>query len=114
LRDFESIFKENCKVINLVRFGFVFASCMLLLSAPAAAQGAAGGGNIPGAIGAGLAVIGAALGIGFLGKGAVESIARQPESAGTIQVAMIIAAALIEGLAFYAVFVCSGQNPFAG
>ena len=102
-------------MINLVRFGFVFAGCMLLLSAPAAAQGAAaGGGDIPGAIGAGLAVIGAGLGIGFLGKGAVESIARQPESAGTIQVAMIIAAALIEGLAFYAVFVCSSQNPFGG
>jgi F-type H+-transporting ATPase subunit c len=102
-------------VINLVRFGLVFAGCMLLMSVPAMAQdAAAAGGNIPGAIGAGLAVIGAGLGIGFLGKGAVESIARQPESSGTIQVAMIIAAALIEGLAFYAVLVCSQQNPFAG
>jgi F-type H+-transporting ATPase subunit c len=44
-----------------------------------------------------------------LGKGAVESIARQPEQAGTIRVAMIIAAALIEGVAFYAVYVCSTQ-----
>jgi len=102
-------------VINLVRFGLVFAGCMLLMSVPAVAQdAAAAGGSIPGAIGAGLAVIGAGLGIGFLGKGAVESIARQPESSGTIQVAMIIAAALIEGLAFYAVLVCSQQNPFAG
>jgi len=102
-------------VINLVRFGLVFAGCMLLMSVPVMAQdAAAAGGNIPGAIGAGLAVIGAGLGIGFLGKGAVESIARQPESSGTIQVAMIIAAALIEGLAFYAVLVCSQQNPFAG
>jgi F-type H+-transporting ATPase subunit c len=41
-------------------------------------------------------------------------MARQPESSGTIQIAMIIAAALIEGLAFYAVYVCSTQNPFAG
>ena len=71
-------------MINLVRFGFVFAGCMLLLSAPAAAQGAAGGGNIPGAMGAGWAVVGAALGIGFLGRGAVESISRQSESAGLI------------------------------
>ncbi|MCU0718818.1 MAG: ATP synthase F0 subunit C [Pirellula sp.] len=78
------------------------------------ASAAEGAGGVPGAIGAGLAVIGAGLGIGFLAKGAVESIARQPESAGTIQIAMIIAAALIEGLAFYAVFVCSQQNPFTG
>jgi F-type H+-transporting ATPase subunit c len=87
-------------------FGLIF-----VLAAPASAQEAASG-AIPGAIGAGLAVIGAALGIGMLAKGAVESIARQPEASGTIQVAMIIAAALIEGLAFFAVIVCQGQNPF--
>ncbi len=83
---------------------------VLLMAASASAQDT--GGNIPGAIGAGLAVIGAGLGIGLLAKGAVESIGRQPEAAGNIQINMIIAAALIEGLAFYAVFVCSGQNPF--
>jgi F-type H+-transporting ATPase subunit c len=55
-----------------------------------------------GAIGAGLAVIGAGLGIGMIGKGATESIARQPEAAGKIQTAMIIAAALIEGVALFA------------
>jgi F-type H+-transporting ATPase subunit c len=81
-----------------------------LLSVPASAAEGAG---IPGAVGAGLVVIGAGLGIGFLAKGAVESIGRQPEASGTIQTAMIIAAALIEGLAFYAVFVCSQQNPWA-
>ena len=100
-------------MISLVRFGMLFVGCLLVMAMPASAQSAAGGG-IPGAIGAVLAVIGAALGIGFLGKGAVESMARQPESSGTIQIAMIIAAALIEGLAFYAVYVCSTQNPFAG
>lgn len=100
-------------MISLVRFGFLFVGCMLLMAMPASAQAVSGGG-IPGAIGAGLAVIGAGLGIGFLGKGAVESIARQPESAGVIQIAMIIAAALIEGLAFYAVYVCSTQNGFPG
>lgn len=81
-----------------------------LFSVPASA---AEGVGMPGAVGAGLAVIGAGLGIGFLAKGAVESIGRQPEASGTIQTAMIIAAALIEGLAFYAVFVCSQQNPWA-
>lgn len=83
-----------------------------LMAFPASAQGAAGG-AIPGAVGAGLVVIGAGLGIGLLAKGALESIGRQPEAAGTIQVNMIIAAALIEGLAFFAVYVCMQQNPFA-
>ncbi|MDW3208805.1 MAG: ATP synthase F0 subunit C [Reichenbachiella sp.] len=55
-----------------------------------------------GAIGAGLAVLGAGLGIGMIGKGATESIARQPEAAGKVQTAMIIAAALIEGVALFA------------
>lgn len=58
-----------------------------------------------GAIGAGLAVLGAGLGIGLIGKGATESIARQPEAASKIQTAMIIAAALIEGAALFAVVV---------
>jgi F-type H+-transporting ATPase subunit c len=55
-----------------------------------------------GAIGAGLAVLGAGIGIGWIGKGATEGIARQPEAAGKIQTAMIIAAALIEGVALFA------------
>ncbi|NQZ75571.1 MAG: ATP synthase F0 subunit C [Ekhidna sp.] len=58
-----------------------------------------------GAIGAGIAVLGAGLGIGLIGKGATESIARQPEAAGKVQTAMIIAAALIEGAALFGVVV---------
>ncbi len=60
---------------------------------------------IPGlkAVGAGLAVIGAGIGIGRIGGSACESIARQPDMAGPIQTAMIIAAALIEGAAFAAI-----------
>jgi F-type H+-transporting ATPase subunit c len=57
------------------------------------------------AIGAGLAVIGAALGIGKIGSSAMEAIARQPEAGGKIQTAMIISAALIEGVALFAVVV---------
>ncbi len=56
-------------------------------------------------IGAGLAVIGAGLGIGLIGKGAMEGMARQPEAAGKIQTGMIIAAALIEGAALFGVVV---------
>ncbi|MCB9196943.1 MAG: ATP synthase F0 subunit C [Flavobacteriales bacterium] len=55
-------------------------------------------------IGAGLIVIGAGLGIGRIGGSAMEAIARQPEAAGKIQTAMLIAAALIEGIGFAALF----------
>lgn len=57
-------------------------------------------------IGAGIAAIGAGMGIGQIGKSAVESIARQPEAAGDIRSNMIVAAALIEGVAFFAIVVC--------
>lgn len=57
------------------------------------------------AIGAGLAVLGAGLGIGRIGGSAVEGIARNPEAASKIQTAMIIAAALIEGVALFGVVV---------
>ncbi len=55
----------------------------------------------------GLVVIGAAYGISKLASAAYESMARQPEVSGSIQTAMIIAAALIEGFTFYALFICS-------
>lgn len=60
--------------------------------------------QIPVMVGAGLVLIGAGLGIGKIGGSAMEAIARQPEASGKIQVAMIISAALIEGLAFAALF----------
>ncbi|GGG92854.1 MULTISPECIES: ATP synthase F0 subunit C [Polaribacter] len=55
-------------------------------------------------IGAGLIVIGAGLGIGKIGGSAMDAIARQPEASGKIQTAMLIAAALIEGIGFAALF----------
>ena len=58
-----------------------------------------------GAIGAGLAVLGAGLGIGKIGGSAMDAIARQPEATNKIQTAMIIAAALIEGVALFGVVV---------
>ncbi len=57
------------------------------------------------AIGAGLAVIGAGLGIGRIAGQAMDAIARQPEAGAMIQTSMIIAAALIEGVALFAVVV---------
>jgi F-type H+-transporting ATPase subunit c len=68
--------------------------------------------SFSGAFGVGLTVIGAAYGIGKLASAALESMARQPEVAGSIQTAMIIAAALIEGFTFYALYICSTQNPW--
>jgi F-type H+-transporting ATPase subunit c len=58
------------------------------------------------AIGAGLCVLGAGIGIGLIGKGAVESMARQPEAAGNIRGSMILTAAFVEGAALFAIVVC--------
>jgi F-type H+-transporting ATPase subunit c len=58
--------------------------------------------EIPTLVGAGLIVIGAGLGLGKIGGSAMDAIARQPEASGKIQTAMIIIAALLEGLAFAA------------
>jgi len=64
------------------------------------------------AIGAGLAAIGAGIGIGQIGKGAVEGIARQPEAANDIRANMIVAAAFVEAVALFAVVVALlGNNP---
>lgn len=57
-------------------------------------------------IGAGVAAIGAGIGIGKIGGSAVEAMARQPEATGAIQSNMIVAAALVEGVALFAVIVC--------
>ena len=60
--------------------------------------------EIPAIVGAGLVVIGVGMGIGRMGGSAMEAIARQPEAYGKIQTAMLIAAALIEGIGFAALF----------
>jgi F-type H+-transporting ATPase subunit c len=61
--------------------------------------------NAGGAVGAGLAAMGAGIGIGQIGKGAVEGIARQPEATNDIRANMILAAALVEGAALFAIIV---------
>jgi F-type H+-transporting ATPase subunit c len=62
-------------------------------------------GNAGGAVGAGLAAMGAGIGIGQIGKGAVEGIARQPEATNDIRANMILSAALVEGAALFAIIV---------
>jgi F-type H+-transporting ATPase subunit c len=79
---------------------------ILLDAATDAKVAAASFSKMGAAIGAGLAAIGAGIGIGRIGGSAMESIARQPESSGDIRANMIVAAALIEGAVFFAIVVC--------
>lgn len=74
-----------------------------MLGILAAAAGVTGLGA---AIGAGITAIGAGIGIGKIGSSAMEAIARQPESVGEIRSNMIVIAALVEGVALFAVIVC--------
>jgi F-type H+-transporting ATPase subunit c len=73
------------------------------VSTEAAAASAKGLAMAGGAIGAGIAALGAGVGIGQIGKGAVESIARQPEASGDIRANMILTAAFVEGVALFGV-----------
>lgn len=96
------------KITKIVKHTLIAAAAAAIVPTAAFAQAAATGtttGKGLAALGAGLAVVGGGLGIGFVGKGAVESIARQPEAAGKIQINMILAAALIEGATLFAVVV---------
>ena len=78
---------------------------MMLATILQAAVGAAFG-NAGIALGAAIAVVGAAMGLGRIGQSAMESIARQPEAAGDIRGAMIIIGAFMEGVALFAMIVC--------
>ena len=78
----------------------------MLLSVLLQAAAGAAIGKLGAAMGAGLAVIGAGLGIGKIGGSAMEAIARQPEVSGDIRMNMIIIAALVEGVALFAIVVC--------
>lgn len=97
--------KQSIRILALALGAF------LAMTVPAmAADGGISGIHFSGAIGAAVTIIGAGYGIGRIGSAAVENMARQPEVAGQIQTAMIIAAALIEGVTFFALIVCIGQN----
>lgn len=112
--------KESARVA----LALIVVGALLMVASPAMAQehvpdtaasGAASTGgffpgktaaNLGGAIGAGLVVMGGAAGIGRIGGSAVESMARQPEAAGSISTAMIITSAMIEGATLFAVLGC--------
>jgi F-type H+-transporting ATPase subunit c len=103
--------------MSRVVFGVAFLLLGLLLVSPTFAQEFGADGFLAQAdantyrrmfrgVGAGLAVIGAGVGIGRIGGSACESIARQPEFGGRVQTAGIIFAALIEGAAFAVILLC--------
>jgi F-type H+-transporting ATPase subunit c len=92
------------KFVKMLALAFTL---LFLTQAVASAQGTTVAGPFSNLreLAVGLVIIGAAMGIGNLAKGAVESMARQPEIAGQLQITMIIAAALIEGATFFALIV---------
>jgi F-type H+-transporting ATPase subunit c len=113
--------KENVNVNKLCRIALLCVAVLLVVApawaadapkdaaaAPAAAAAAPVNWTIlaGASFGAGMVILGAAYGIGKIGSSAVESMARQPEVAGNIQTAMVIAAVLIEGATFFALIVC--------
>ena len=92
--------------MKFVKSAALVLGLLLVASATASAQApVAGAPPRYNGIGIGLVIIGAGLGIGRLAGSAVESMARQPELAANIQTAMIIAAALIEGVTFFALII---------
>jgi|SRR5579884_1582306 len=101
-------------MLKLSRLMVLSGLLLLLLCAPAMAQ--TGGdahstfllsGNAVGAgLGAAFTIVGAGLGFGKIGSAALESMARQPEVAGRVQTAMIVIAALLEGVTLFALVVC--------
>ena len=78
----------------------------MLLSVLLQAAAGVGISKLGAAIGAGIAVLGAGIGIGKIGSSAMEGIVRQPEASGDLRMNMIIAAALVEGVALIAIVVC--------
>ncbi len=97
---------------NIVRI-FVVLAIVLVAAAPVMAADSVfkdPSFGFTSTFGTGLVVIGAAYGISKLAASAYDGMSRQPEVAGNIQTAMIIAAALIEGFTFFALIICMGGN----
>jgi F-type H+-transporting ATPase subunit c len=96
-------------VLGMLVIGFAFLTPVVALAQEAGESASFltsnGAAWLGGAIGAGLAIMGGAAGIGRIGGSAVESMARQPAAAGQISTAMIITAAMIEGATLFAVVV---------
>jgi F-type H+-transporting ATPase subunit c len=105
------------QVLALVAFAWFLAAGPALAqeAKPVPSTPVISGSSIGAGIGAALTLVGAGIGFGRIGAAALESMARQPEVAGRIQVAMIIIAAILEGATFFSLIVCiliNGQGTF--
>jgi F-type H+-transporting ATPase subunit c len=108
--------------MKVVKLALMAVGVLLVMAVPAFAQTPTfpsapviSGAGIGAGIGAGLIMIGAGLGFGRIGASALESMARQPETAARVQVAMIIIAALLEGATFFGLLICfnmAGKTTF--
>jgi F-type H+-transporting ATPase subunit c len=92
--------------LALIAFLMVFMTATPVLAADTAGTGAFYGAGVGAGVGAGLAILGAGMGFGRIGSSALESMARQPETAARVQTAMIIIGALLEGATFFALLIC--------
>ncbi len=104
-------------IFTLAMLAFAAAAVLapeVALAADAPANAMNTGSGLGAGLAVGFAVLGAGLGIGRIGGSAVEAIARQPEMAGKIFINMILTAALIEGVALFAVVVGLGAFPGGG
>jgi F-type H+-transporting ATPase subunit c len=106
--------------MKALRLACMVVAFLLLAATPALAQDVTHGtyvitgGAIAAGLGAGLTIIGAGIGFGRIGAAALEGMARQPEVAGRVQTAMLIIAALLEGVTFFALIVCIIAGGHAG
>jgi F-type H+-transporting ATPase subunit c len=94
---------KTIRLAGLAVVGMLFSATPLL--AADAAPSTFYGNAIGAGLGAGLTILGAGLGMGRIGASALESMARQPETAGRVQTAMLIIAALLEGVTFFSLIV---------
>lgn len=97
--------------MNVLKLLCLVMLVLLLAAVPAFAQEGPtsvtlSGAGVGAGLGAAITIIGAGWGFGRIGAAALESMARQPEIAGRIQIAMIVIAALLEGATFFALIVC--------
>jgi len=105
--------KNKLALLGLTFLGTVlFGGQSAMAQAAGAGVDVAGNGGLGAGLAAGLAVIGAGLGIGWIGSKSNEAVARQPEMAGRVFINMILTAALVEGVALFAVVVGFLKFPY--
>jgi F-type H+-transporting ATPase subunit c len=101
-----TIVRGDDEVNRMIQLVCLTLGVMVMTAVPAMAAEGDALIHFSGSFGAGIVLLGAGLGIGRIGAAAVESMARQPEAAGAINGAMIVSAALIEGVTLFALIVC--------